>query len=105
MHDCIVCDECDVSVVLRNRRLFQAPSERVSLNHSRTNVYAYEVWLHRVRIVVTTNAWLEQVAAASPSEAQWLSANAVVVAVTEPLYETHSPGSASVPAVPEPVPA
>ena len=45
----------DMRFVLDYRALFQASTDVHSLGDSRTGIYAYDVWLYRVILVVTVD--------------------------------------------------
>ena len=59
----------------------------VSLGVSATNVYAYKVWSHRVKFIVSSNAWSAELANCEPADRAWLCANSVWVGVSQALYE------------------
>ena len=85
-HHCIVMDECRVQTVLRNRRLFMAPASWIRLGQSSTNCHAYDVWIHRNRIIITSNSWDREIQAVTFDERCWLEANSVVVHLNQPLW-------------------
>ena len=68
-------DEASPSLVVRNKRLFQAPAEWVQLGLSATNMYSYRQWVHRVKIVVCCNDWIAGLLLLSPSEREWIYEN------------------------------
>ena len=71
----IVMDEAAPSLVIRNKRLFQAPAEWVQLGLSATNMYSYRQWVHRVKIVVCCNDWIAGLNSLSASEKKWIHDN------------------------------
>ena len=71
----------DMSFVLHQRALFQANNDIHVLGDSKTNVYAYSLWLHAVPmvcIVDTTAVW-------NPKE-PWLAANTFDIFLSGPCY-------------------
>ena len=71
----------DMSFVLHQRALFQANNDIHVLGDSKTNVYAYSLWLHAVPmvcIVDTTAMW-------NPKE-QWLAASTFDIFLSGPCY-------------------
>ncbi|CAJ1460246.1 unnamed protein product [Effrenium voratum] len=87
VHETIIFDECRASTVANNRKIFQGTTQNVALGHSATNIFTYSVWLHGVKMVVTSNRWHEDVAELPASDQAWLQHNAIVVNCIEKLYE------------------
>ena len=56
-HRAILFDEAPCSLVLRNKKLFQASASFVQLGCSMTNCHRYEIWAHQTYMVVTSNTW------------------------------------------------
>ena len=71
----------DVEFVLSQRALFQGNNGMHTLGDSKTGIYAYQVWLCAVPIVVT----VDLSARWNPSEA-WISANCFDVFLSGPCY-------------------
>jgi len=84
--DSIIFDEAKAAMVIRAKRLFQAPMGMVNLGMSATNCNAYQVMVHRKRLVICSNTWSEEVALMSNADAAWLTANAVHVRVRGALW-------------------
>lgn len=84
--DSIIFDEAKAAMVIRAKRLFQAPMGMVNLGMSATNCNAYQVMVHRKRLIICSNTWSEEVALMSSSDAAWLTANAVHVRVRGALW-------------------
>ena len=82
-HSCIVFDEASHDMVFKNKQVFQAGVDTVMLGQSNCNEHAYGVWLYGVPLVVSTNDWL---LGANDEQVAWLSANSVVIDVTEPMW-------------------
>ena len=85
-HKCVLCDEASVSMVLGNKKLFQAAPSWVTLASSQTNCFSYRVWPHAVRFVITSNRWTTELNQVPEDDRLWIEANAVLVRVTEPLW-------------------
>ena len=85
--DCIIFDEAKAEMVIRCKRLFQAPVGMVNLGLSATNCNAYQVMVHRKRLVVCSNTWTHEVMALPAIDASWLVANTFVISVSMPLWE------------------
>ena len=83
-HKAIVLDEADHALVFRNKALFQAGIDQVSLGQSTCNNHAYSIWLYAVPLIVSTNDWM---LGAEDHERDWLSKNSVLLNVTEPLWQ------------------
>ena len=85
-HRLILFDEASTDMVLRNRRLFQAPNTPVVVGSSPTNALAYELFLGDTLLVVASNNWEQELAALPASQRAWLQANMVFVSVKEKLF-------------------
>ena len=84
--DSILFDEASVDLVLRCKRLFQAPPIEVCLGMSATNCMAYKVNVYRKRLTIASNRWSLEVAAAKKCDADWISDNSVHIKVERPLW-------------------
>ena len=73
-------------MVVRNKKLFQAPLEPVQLGQSSTNCFAYAISCHGVLLVVCSNKWRAELQELSDEDREWLERNQVYVHVTEPLW-------------------
>jgi hypothetical protein len=85
-HSLVLFDEASTSLVLGNRRLFQAPNVPVTIGTSPTNMCAYDVYLNNAALVVASNSWHNELAALPTTERDWLAANMVYVRVDKPLF-------------------
>jgi len=85
-HTAVLFDEASVDMVLRQRKLFQASAAEVQLGSSATNVHSYSVFLHRVRLIISSNVWSSELAAQNKSNHDWICSNSVHVKVLEPLW-------------------
>ena len=86
-HQLILFDEAGTHMVLKNRRLFQAPNIAVTVGSSPTNALAYDLYLNDTLLVVASNNWEKELAALPPRERAWLEANMVYVLVKEKLFK------------------
>lgn len=85
-HFLVVMDECTPQLVVANRTLFQSPAEYVRLGQSATNVHSYQVCLHGVIIVITTNNWRSMSSELCPEDQAWVVATCVYHYVDGPLW-------------------
>ena len=85
-HEVVIFDEAKASLVLRCKRLFQAPACRVHLGQSNTNCHAYTVMVWRKKFIVCSNTWTSDLAACAVDDRAWLEANSVHIRVTERLW-------------------
>ena len=90
-NNAILFDEGSPEMVQRHRDLFQAPRHEVILGNSATGCYTYSVLLWRVRLVLTSNSWFEDLAELKPKDREWVIENTVVLSVTEPMWVTEQP--------------
>lgn len=93
--DCIIFDEAKAAMVIRCKRLFQAPMGQVNLGLSATNCNAYQVMVHRKRLIICSNSWSAEVLALTAADAAWIAANSVLVIVKEPLWLPDVAGATS----------
>ena len=85
--DLILFDEMPASAILGQKKLMQWPPAMVSLGTSATNAFAYKVWVHQKLFVVSTNTWYDDLEDLQESDREWLEKNALVIHVTEPLWQ------------------
>ena len=85
-HRLILFDEASTHMVLKNKRLFQAPNTPVIVGSSPTNALAYSVFLGDTLLVVSSNDWGVELAALPQNQRDWLVGNMVFVSVQEKLY-------------------
>jgi hypothetical protein len=85
-HQVILFDEAHASMVVRCKKLFQASSDVVQMATSATNMRSYQVWAHRVRMVVATNRWRHELHLLEEADRLWLMASSVDVVVDTPLF-------------------
>jgi hypothetical protein len=81
----LVYDEADWRLVWGNRQLMQAGVHPVLLGQSACNEHAYSVLVHRVPMVLTSNAFWAG-CPASP-EREWIEANIFYCPVTTPTWQ------------------
>ena len=85
-HKLILFDEVQAKQVAAQRLLFQACTSDVTLACSATNCHSYTIYVHRVRMVLCTNSWEEDVRLMCPGDRDWLESNSVVVPITAPCW-------------------
>jgi hypothetical protein len=86
-HATILFDEASAAMVVRNKKLFQAPPDPVQLGQSSTNCFAYAICVHQCLLVVASNKWSAELQELSEEDQAWLQKNQVYVHVQEPLWE------------------
>ena len=85
-HDVVCFDEAKPSMIIRVKKLAQAGVDMARLGQSATNQVSYQVWFHRVKLVICANGWEVQLRDLPPEDVAWLKKNSVYVKVTEPLF-------------------
>ena len=87
-HKGILFDEATCELVLKQKKLFQAPAVDVKLGSSTTNCFAYDVFVSGIAMIIASNTWHDDLAALErPSDRRWLIANSIVVDVgSTPLW-------------------
>ena len=88
IHSSIIFDEGGPRMLSLHRDLMQATRRNITLGHSQTNMYTYMVNLFRVRLIITSNEWHEQLATMSQSDQDWIAGNTVMLNVESPTYLT-----------------
>ena len=88
-HRLILFDEASTFMVLKNKRLFQAPNTPVIVGSSPTNALAYSVYLGDTLLVVSSNEWERELSAMPVTQRDWLVGNMVFVSVQEKLHLEH----------------
>ena len=88
-HRLILFDEASTHMVLKNKRLFQAPNTPVIVGSSPTNALTYSVFLGDTLLVVASNDWEQELAGLPAPLRDWLAGNMVFVSVQEKLYLEH----------------
>ena len=87
VHKAILFDEASCTMVLSQRKLFQAPACLVDLGCSTTNCHKYQVFVSGVMMIVCSNTWSTQLQRLTHAgDAAWLRHNSVLVEVHEPLF-------------------
>lgn len=94
-HRLVLFDEASPEMVLKNRKLFQAPAALVDLGHSPTGMNVYRVWLNDAVLVVNSNRWSSDCLKQSNEDRAWLVANQVLVIVTAAMWDTSPPEEAA----------
>ena len=86
-HKGILFDEASCAMVLRQKKLFQAPAVPVTLGCSTTNCHAYSVFVSGIGLMIASNTWMAELdQLACDEDRKWLMANSILVQVTSPLY-------------------
>ena len=91
LHDLILFDECPAQIILRQKKVFQAPAVKVALAASVTGCYAYSVWLHQKMLVVCSNVWHHELRLLPAEDRDWLLSNSVVYTADKPLWNEDVP--------------
>ena len=85
-HRLILFDEASTHMVLKNKRLFQAPNTPVIVGSSPTNALAYSVYLAETLLVVSSNDWERELGTLPENQRDWLVGNMVFIKVREKLF-------------------
>ena len=94
-HDAILLDEGGPKMLAKHRDLLQASRRDITLGHSGTNMYTYTVNLFRVKILITSNEWYEELSALPQSDQDWINGNTVMVDIDGPCWVEEEPSEAS----------
>ena len=88
IHSAIILDEGGPRLLALHRDLLQATRRDITLGHSQTNMYTYTVNLYRVKIIITSNAWYDDLAKLSQGDQDWIAGNTVMLDVDSTTYIT-----------------
>ena len=77
--------------VISNKKVLQAHADGAILGQSATQLYTYEVFLHRTPLMLTTNFW--EYADFNAADQNWIEANCVAVCIDTPVWEEAPAGS------------
>ena len=95
LHATIVFDEASATMILRHKKLFQAPPEVVVVGSSATNCFVRRLVCYRKMMIICSNRWTHELAALIPEDRAWLEENSVCVEVRRPLWLAEDEDSAS----------
>ena len=85
-HTALILDEGGPKMLAKHRDLLQATNRDITLGHSGTNMYTYTVNLFRVKVLITSNEWYDELKALSKSDRDWVKGNTVMIDVDEPCW-------------------
>ena len=100
-HAALLLDEvASPQFVVDNKKLLQAHIDGALLGQSPTQSLAYEVWIWKVPIMLTTNNW--DLSKYSAADKNWIGENVIDVYIGNPVWEEAKPQAEA--AVPPPSP-
>jgi hypothetical protein len=83
----ILLDEARPHQVLDNKKCVQAQAVPVTMGTSTTNCHAYDMFVHRVPIIIACNDWVELTSKIEKeSDKEWLESNSVLIVVLEKMH-------------------
>ena len=85
-HSAVLFDEASAAMVLKQKKLFQAPPCWIQLGASTTNCHSYEVVMAGCKMIICSNRWDEELEALGEADREWLNANSVKVRVDDPFW-------------------
>ena len=86
IHKSIILDEGGPELLSLHRDLLQASRRDITLGHSSTNRWTYTVNLYRVRVIITSNEWYDQLAKLSEKDQHWIEGNTVMINIDSPTF-------------------
>ena len=86
VHNNLILDEGGPKMLSLHRDLLQASKRDITLGHSSTNCYTYTVNLFRVRIVITSNEWYDELEKLSDKDQAWIRGNTVMIEIDSPTW-------------------
>ena len=84
--DAVLLDEASAALIVRNKKLMQGPPDPVELGSTQSNMFTYFVYVHKKKLIVSTNKWAEQLEQLPETDRRWLEDNQILIEVTEPLF-------------------
>jgi len=88
VHKCVVMDEMSLSAITtQHKKLMQAPHVPVTMGATKSQMYAYHVFLAGTAIIVTTNKYDAEFRYLDEDDKKWLYQNSVYYWVDDYLYE------------------
>ena len=87
-HPNLILDEGGPKLLSLHRDLLQASKRDITLGHSNTNRWTYTVNLFRVRIIITSNEWDDELAKLPQKDQDWIAGNTVMIHIDSPTYIT-----------------
>ena len=88
-HQIVLFDEAAPEMVIKQKKLFQAPPCFVELGCSTTNCHSYKVLVSGTKLVICSNGWTEQVSKMKlDADKSWLHHNSFVLKVgSTPMFD------------------
>ena len=88
-HQIVLFDEASPEMVIKQKKLFQAPPCFVELGCSTTNCHSYKVLVSGTKLVICSNGWTEQVSKMKlDADKSWLHHNSFVLKVgSTPMFD------------------
>ena len=97
-HLAVLFDEvASPKFVVSNKKVLQAHVDGAILGQSATQLYTYEVFLHKTPLMLTTIFW--EYADFNAADKNWIEANCVAVCIDTPVWEA-APAASEVPELP-----
>ena len=95
VHKATVLDEVmGPDFIVENKKLLQALVDGAKLGQSATQLFAYQIFLWRMPLIITTTKW--DYSHLDAVDKDWIEANRVPVHISEPVWdETPQPKPAS----------
>ena len=87
-HRSVILDEGGPELLSLHRDLLQASKRDITLGHSSTNKFTYTVNLYRVKIIITSNEWDDELVKLSEKDQDWIAGNTVMLRIDSPTYVT-----------------
>ena len=88
IHKSLILDEGGPKMLEKHRDLLQASKRDITLGHSGTNRFTYTVNLYRVKIIITSNEWYDELEKLSEKDQAWVRGNTVMIDIDSPTWET-----------------
>lgn len=86
-YDSIIYDELSPACAIVMKKPLQASNEVVTFAASPTMQCAFQLHLHKVRMIVCTNTWQATLSKLAEHDREWLNANAFYLRVDGPMWE------------------
>ena len=84
----MLLDEACPKMVAKLKVLFQASNGASTLGSTNTNMYSYRKRLYRIRIIICSNKWHEELELVSEEDKKWIMENSIVQNVWPGFFQT-----------------
>ena len=75
----ILFEEASLQLIIKQKKIFQAGNKPVKLGQTTSAQFAYEVSIHKTKIIVANNTYEQEIKMLSACDRKWILENSVAV--------------------------